>query len=161
MDKTLIACETFDLTTRQLCQDGLIQELELRGAHPVVVPAATQLFGRELESQLATSAAAVGANAVFILTLAPATTALGSGLSVGVGGFSFGRNSGAGIGLSFPVGGGWGSTGFSANGRVTDVRNGRVVWSSSFVSSSSSDLGAQFRSLTRAVLDSAQNAGLL
>ncbi|MDM0073468.1 hypothetical protein QTH90_03690 [Variovorax sp. J2P1-59] len=160
--KVLVACDTFDLSTRAQCQDDLARALEGRGVNAVAAPmGATSPSGRELEGQLAGSATAAGAKTVFVLTLTPATTSMGSGLSVGVGGFSFGRNSGAGIGLSAPVGGGWGNTGFSANGRVMDVSNGRMVWTTTFVASPSPDLGAQFRELTRNVLDAAQGAGLL
>lgn len=85
-------------------------------------------------------------------------------MSIGIGGFSGGRNSGAGIGLSAPIGGGWGgggAMGFSATGRVIDVRTGRMAWSSSYVASPSSDIGGQVRELLRSLLDSAQAAGVL
>jgi hypothetical protein len=36
-----------------------------------------------------------------------------------------------------------------------------MVWTSTFAASPSSDFGAQFRDLTRTVLDAAQGAGLL
>lgn len=159
--KVLVACDSFDLSARAQCQDNLQRALEAKGAHTVAAPIdTTALNPREWEGQLAASANAAGAKSVFILSLAPATTSMGSGMSVGVGGFSFGRGGGAGIGLSAPIGG-WGATGFSATGRVTDVRNGRMVWTSTFAASPSSDFGAQFQELTRTVLDAAQGAGLL
>ncbi|MDM0035689.1 hypothetical protein QTI33_26385 [Variovorax sp. J22P271] len=159
--KVLVACETFDLAARAQCQDNLQQALQARGAQTVAAPMDTTAMNpRDWEGQLAASANAAGARTVFVLSLTPATTSMGSGMSVGVGGFSFGRGSGAGIGLSAPIGG-WGSTGFSATGRVSDVRNGRMVWTSTFAASPSSDFGGQFRDLTRTVLDAAQAAGLL
>ena len=157
----LIACDTFDLHMRQPCQDDLARALAARGVNPVMAPVSTTLNARDSEAQLATSASDAGANAVFVLSLSPAATSMGSGMSVGIGGSSWGRSSGFGIGLSAPIGGGWGSTGFSATGRITDVRNGRMVWSSTFVASPSSDIGGQVRELTRNLLDSAQAAGLL
>ncbi|MDM0070654.1 hypothetical protein [Variovorax sp. J31P207] len=157
----LVACDTFDLSTRAQCQDNLQQALRARGVSTVAAPMETTAVNpREWEAQLATSANASGARTIFILSLTPATTSMGSGMSIGVGGFSFGRSGGAGIGLSAPIGG-WGTTGFSATGRVTDVRQGRMVWTSTFAASPSSDFGAQFRDLTRNVLDAAQGAGLL
>lgn len=164
----LIACDTFDLLMRQPCESDLMQALAQRGASPIVAPGAVAFGARETEAQMASSATALGANAVFILTLAPASTSGGwnaSGMSIGLGGFSGGRNSGVGLGLSAPIGGGgWGgggAVGFSATGRVIDVRTGRLVWSSNFVASPSSDLGGQVRELMRSVLDSAQSAGVL
>lgn len=159
--KVLITCDTFDLLMRQPCEDDLSRALAARGAFPIAAPGATTTAARESELQLATRAAESGANHVFVLSLMPAATSPGSGISVGIGGFSWGGSGGAGIGLSAPLGGGWGSTGFSATGRVTDVRNGRMVWSATFVASPSSDVGGQVRELTRNVLDSAQAAGLL
>lgn len=159
--KVLVACDTFDLSARAQCQDNLQRALEARGANVVAAPMdTTALNPRDWEGQLAASANAAGARTVFVLSLTPATTSMGSGMTIGVGGFSFGGGGGAGIGLSAPIGG-WGSTGFSATGRVTDVRNGRMVWTSTFAASPSSDFGAQFRDLTRTVLDAAQGAGLL
>ena len=159
--KVLVACDTFDLSSRAQCQDDLQRSFQARGVNAVAAPMETTAMNpREWEAQLATSANAAGARAVFILSLNPATTSMGSGVTVGVGGFSFGGSGGAGIGLSAPIGG-WGTTGFSATGRATDVRSGRMVWTSTFAASPSSDFGAQFRDLTRTMLDAAQAAGLL
>lgn len=159
--KVLVACDSFDLSARAQCQDNLQRALAARGANAVAAPLdATAPSTRDWEGQLAASANAAGARSVFVLSLTPATTSMGSGMTIGVGGFSFGHGGGAGIGLSAPIGG-WGSTGFSATGRVTDVRTGRMVWTSTFAASPSSDFGAQFQDLTRTVLDAAQVAGLL
>lgn len=161
--QVLIACDTFDLLWRQPCQDDLSRALAGRGANPVVAPGAMTPGALESEAQLAASATAIGAHTVFVLSLAPAATSapIASGMSVGIGGFSWGRSGGAGIGLSAPIGGGWGTTGFSATARVINVSTGRLVWSTSFAASPSSDIGGQVRELTRNVLDSAQAAGLL
>lgn len=158
--KVLIACDTFDLLMRAPCQDDLFRAMATRGASPVVAPSAPPLSGAS-EAQWAADAHALGATAIFVLSLMPQATSMGSGVSVGIGGFSWGRSGGAGIGLSAPIGGGWGSTGFSATGRVIDVRSGRMVWSTTFVASPTSDLGGQIRELQRNVLDAAQAAGLL
>ncbi|RZL94029.1 MAG: hypothetical protein EOP82_06065 [Variovorax sp.] len=161
-EKVLIACDAYDAAIRQICQDRLFRELSDRGAMPILVPVGTPLLNdRELDGQLIASAIGAGARAVFVMTLTPATVDGGSALSVGIGGFSFGRSSGAGIGLSAPIAIGGGSTGFAANGRVTDARNGRMVWTTTFVAPPSADLGAQFGSLSRAMLEAAQGAGLL
>jgi hypothetical protein len=163
-DKVLATCEAWDLSLRQNCQAWLFQQLQARGANPITPPsAASAASGAELDRLLAADAASVGARTVLVVALTPAVTGSGfSGASIGIGGFSWGSSGGAGIGLSAPIGGtGWGSTGFAAQARLTDVRNDRLVWSTSFVASPSSDLGTQVRSLTASVLNAAQGAGLL
>ena len=160
-EKTLIACNAYDVAVLRICQDQLYREVLAKGATPVTVPAGTVLLNdRDLDGQLVASAQALGAKAVFTMTLTPATTSAGSGVSLGIGGFSFGRGGGGGVGLSVPVGGGRWATGFAANGRVTDVRNNRLVWTTTLVAAPSDDLDAQLSVLARSMLDSAQNAGL-
>jgi hypothetical protein len=79
---------------------------------------------------------------------------------LGIGAFSFGGGGGGGVGLGIPIGGGRPDTGFAANGRVTDVRGQRLVWTATVVAAPSADLGSQVDSLSRSLLDSAQGAGL-
>lgn len=158
--RVLVACDSFDTLMRAPCQDDLSRALAARGTSPVVASSATPLGGGAGDAQWVAEATAAGVPAIFVLTLMPQATGGGSGMSVGIGGFSWGRSGGAGIGLSAPIGGGWGSTGFSATGRVIDVRSGRMVWSASFVASPAADVGGQVRDLQRNVLDAAQAAGL-
>ncbi len=159
--KVLVACDAYDAAVRQICQDALFREVLAKGAQPVVLPAgATFMTDRELDGQLVGSAAGLGARAVIVLALTPATASAGSGVSLGIGGFSFGRGGGGGIGLGVPIGGSQVSTGFSANGRVTDARTGRLVWTTSFVAAPSQDLRAQSGALAKSVIDAAQAAGL-
>ena len=160
-EKVLVACDAYDQTLRQICQDRLYRDVLAKGASPVVAPAGTMLLNdRELDGQLVPAAAAVGAKAIFIMSMTPATTNAGSGASLGIGGFSFGGSGGAGVGLGIPIGGGRAGTGFAANGRVTDVRSQRLVWTATVVAAPSADLESQFDSLSRFMLDSAQGAGL-
>jgi len=62
--------------------------------------------------------------------------------------------------VSVPVGGGQLSTGYSANGRVTDVATGRLMWSARANAPPSGDVNAQVAELSKAVLDAAVKAGL-
>lgn len=160
----LVACDAYDIAVIRLCQDRLSREVQARGALPLTAPAGTALAtGGELDSQLATIALALGASAVVAVTMTPATSSGGAGsaASLDIGGFSFGGGGGAGVGLSIPVGGDLpGATGFAASGRITETRNRRLVWAATFVAAPSSDLDAQFTALSRAMLDSAQSAGL-
>lgn len=159
--KVLVVCDAYDVAVRRICQDQLLREVAAKGASPLTLPAGTVLLNdRELDGQLVESASALGATAIFTMTLTPATTNAGSGVTLGIGGFSFGRGGGGGVGLSAPIGGGGDSTGFAASGRVTDVRDHRMVWAATLVALPSADLNAQFRDLSRAMLDNAQSAGL-
>lgn len=157
----LVACEARDVAIRNICQDQLAAEVQVRGGKPIFVAPDTQLFAdRALDQQLLPGARKSDAKAVLVMTLTPVATDAGSGLSLGVGGFGFGRGSAIGGGISAPVGGTRIETGFSANGRVTDVATGRLVWTASAVAPPSSDLEAQFGALSVTVLDSAAKAGL-
>ena len=162
----IATCDAFEFSIRQMCQDALLRELRDRGANPVPPPPEASSFsGPALDAQLAQSAAAVRARTVFLLRLTPMPTSMGgpaSGMSVGIGGFSFGGGggSGVGLGLSAPIGGGWGGVGLSANATVSEVPGPRVLWGSTFATSSSTDMSGQLRELARAVADAAQSAGL-
>jgi len=160
-EKILIACDAYDPALRQICQDRLYRDVLEKGASPVVAPAGTLLLNdRELDGQLVPAATAIGAKAIFIVPLAPATSSTASGASLDIGAFSFGGGGGGGVGLGIPIGDGRPDTGFAANGRVTDVRSQRLVWTATVVAAPSADLESQVDSLSRSLLDSAQGAGL-
>ena len=161
-EKVLIACDAYDAAVRQICQDALFREMLAKGARPVVLPpGAAFLNDRELDGQLVAGAAAQGAKAVFVMALTPVVTGPTSGFSLGLGAFSWGgRGGGGGIGLSTPIGGNRTETALSANGRLTDVGTGRLLWTASFATSSSLNLEAQSASLSRSMLDAAQSSGL-
>jgi hypothetical protein len=160
-EKILVACDAYDVALRQVCQDALFREVLAKGAQPVTLPAGSSFStDRGLDGQLAASAASLGARAVFVMAMTPVTSSAGSGVSLGIGGFSFGRGGGGGVGLGVPIGGNQISTGFSANGRVTDARNGRLVWTSSFQAPPSQDLQGQSAALAKSVVEAARDAGL-
>ena len=159
--KVLVACDAFDVAVRQVCQDQLASEVVARGATPVLVASDTPLLtDRAIDGQLLSSARTVAAKAVLVVTLTPAVTDVNSGPSFSIGGFGFGRSSAVGVGVSAPIGGARVTTGFSANGRVTDVATGRLVWTASAAAAPSADLNAQFAALSKIVLDAAEKAGL-
>ena len=159
--RVLVACDAFDVAVRQVCQDQLASEVVARGATPVFIAANTQLLtDRALDSQLLPSARTANAKALLVVTLTPASADVNPGPSFSIGGFGFGRSSAVGVGVSAPLGGGRVTTGFAANGRVTDVSTGRLVWTASAAAPPSADLSAQFGALSKVVLDSAEKAGL-
>ena len=101
-----------------------------------------------------------GAKAVLSVTLGLSSQSVSQGFSVGIGGFGFGRHSAGGIGVSAPIGGGQISQGYSANGRVTDVASGRLMWTARASTPPSTDVNAQLADLSKSVLDAAASAGL-
>ncbi len=159
--RVLVACDAYEVVIRQVCQDQLASEVTARGATPVFVPPATALLtDRSIDAQLLPAARSAGASAMLVMTVAVAVNDVSPGFSIGIGGFGFGRNSGVGVGIDAPIGGGRVTSGYSANGRVTDVSNGRLVWTAKATSPASSDVGAQMAELSKAVLVAADKAGL-
>lgn len=157
----LVSCETPDLTLRRICEDQLAADLAAHGARPVQATSVAAPPAPAVGDQsLLPAARESGAKAVFSLTLQLASQRISPGVTVGIGGFGFGRNVAGGVGLSAPVGGGELSNGYAANGRVTDVGSGRLMWSARASAPPSSDTGAQVAGLSRQVLDAATGAGL-
>ena len=159
--RVLVACDAYEVVIRQICQDQLAGEVTARGATPVTVPPATALFtDRSIDAQLLSAARDARASAMLVMTVAVAVNDVSPGFSIGIGGFGFGRNSGVGVGVDAPIGGGRVTSGYSANVRVTDVANARLVWTAKATSPASSDVGAQMGELSKTVLGAADKAGL-
>ena len=157
----LLSCETGEQVVKRICEDQMGVDLRARGLRvlvaapgalaPGVPPGATDV-------QYLPLARENGAKAVFSVGVGPASQTVSQGVSVGFGLGSFGR--GLGGGLSAPIGGGQVSQGYAANGRVTDVASGRLMWTARASSPPSSDVNRQFSELSQSVLDAAGSAGL-
>jgi len=159
--RVLVACDAFELVIRQVCQDQLAAAVVARGATPVFPPASVAIAtDRSVDAQLLPAARDVGAKAMMVMTVAVAVSDVSPGFSIGFGGFGFGRHSGVGVGVGAPIGGGRVTSGYSANGRVTDVSSGRLVWTAKATAPPSSDVNAQMGELSQAVLGAADQAGL-
>ncbi|HTJ04933.1 MAG TPA: hypothetical protein VL624_06280 [Caldimonas sp.] len=159
--RVLVACDAAELVVRQICQDRLAGEVAARGATPVFVPPETPIVtDRSIDSQLLAPARESGAKALLVMTVAVAVHDVSAPVQIGIGGFGFGSSSSVGVGVSAPVGGGRVTAGYSGNGRVTDVSNGRLVWTAKATSPPSADLDAQMADLSRLVLGAADKAGL-
>jgi hypothetical protein len=157
----LVACDAYDLVVRQICQDQVAGEVVARGATPVFAAPETPLAtDRAVDGQLLPAARSAGAKALLVVTIAPAVTDVSPGFSIGIGGFGFGRGGGIGAGVTAPIGGGRVTTGYSANGRITDVGTGRLVWAARAATPPSPDVNAQLAELSKAVFDSADKSGL-
>lgn len=160
--RVLVACDAAEVVIRQVCQDQLASEVAARGGAPVFVPPETPIAtDRSIDAQLLPTARSAGASAMLVMTVAVAVNDVSPGFSVGIGGFGFGRRSGVGLGVEAPIGGGRVTSGYSANGRVTDVGSGRLVWTAKATSPPSRDVPAQMAELSKAVLNAAQKDGLL
>lgn len=159
--RVLVACDAFEVVIRQICQDQLASEVVARGATPVfVAPGFAVATDRSVDAQLLPAAREAGAKAMMVMTVAVAMSDVSPGFSIGVGGFGLGRRSGVGVGVEAPLGGGRVTSGYSANGRVTDVSSGRLVWTAKATAPPSSDLNAQMGELSKAVLGAADKSGL-
>ena len=159
--RVLVACDAAELVVRQICQDQLAGEVVARGATPVFAPPGLPLAtDRSLDVQLLPAAREAGAKAILVMTVAVAVNDISPGLSIGIGGFGFGRHGGVGAGVEAPLGGGRPTASYSANGRVTDVQSGRLVWTAKATAPPSADVDAQMRQLAQTVLGAAEQAGL-
>ena len=159
--RVLVACDAAELVIRQICQDQLASEVVARGATPVfLAPDFAVATDRSIDPQLLTAARSAGAKALLVMTVAVAVNDVSPGFTLGIGGFGFGSHSAGGVGVSAPLGGGRVTSGYSANGRVTDVSSGRLVWTAKATAPPSSDINAQMGELSKAVLGAADKAGL-
>jgi hypothetical protein len=159
--RVLVACDAYEVVVRQICQDQLAAEVVARGATPVFLaagyPVATD---RSVDAQLLPAAREAGAKAMMVMTVAVAVQDVSQPFQIGIGGFGFGSSGSAGVGVSAPVGGGRVTSGYSANGRLTDVPTGRLVWTAKATAPPSSDINAQMSDLSKLVLGAADKAGL-
>ena len=159
--RVLVACDAFELVVRQICQDQLSAEVLSRGATPVfLAPGFPVATDRSVDAQLLPAAREAGAKAMMVMTVAVAVQDVSQPFQIGIGGFGFGSSGSAGVGVSAPVGGGRVTSGYSANGRVTDVPTGRLVWTAKATTPPSSDVNAQMSELSKLMVGAADKAGL-
>lgn len=159
----LVSCETGEEVVKRICEDQVGADLRARGVRVIVAaPGAMTAVppAGPTDAQYLPLARDNGARAVFAVSVGLASQSVSQGVSIGIGGFGFGRYSGGGIGVSAPIGGGQVSQGYAANGRVTDVASGRLMWTARASSPPSADVNAQFAELSKSVLDAAGTAGL-
>ena len=159
--RVLVACDAYEVVVRQICQDKLAGEVVARGATPVfLAPGYPVATDRAIDGQLLPAAREAGAKAMMVMTVAVAVQDVSQPIQIGIGGFGFGSSGSAGVGVSAPVGGGRVTSGYSANGRLTDVPTGRLVWTAKATAPPSSDINAQMSDLSKLVLGAADKAGL-
>jgi len=148
--RVLVVCDAAEVVLQRICEDELARGLKARGAVPVIGAAQVD----------AAAARAAGAKAVFNVGVNAASQAVSPGFQIGFGLGSFGSNVGGGVGVSAPVGGGKVTSGYAANGRLTDAASSRLMWTARAAATPSSDVNAQLADLAKALLDAADKAGL-
>ena len=159
--RVLVACDAYELVVRQICQDRLAAEVVARGATPVfLAPGFPVATDRSVDAQLLPAAREAGAKAMIVMTVAVAVQDVSQPFQIGIGGFGFGSSGSAGVGVSALVGGARVTSGYSANGRVTEVSSGRLVWTAKATAPPSSDINVQMSELSKTVLAAADKAGL-
>ena len=160
--RVMVVCEAQDVAVQRLCQDRMAAGLAARGAATVALPEGlgVPIAQSVIDPQVLQAARDSGASAVFGVTIGVSAQAVSPGMSISIGGFGFGGNSGGGIGVSAPIGGGQVNSGYSANGRVTDVASGRLLWTARASTPPSSNISTQLSELSAAVLAAADKAGM-
>jgi hypothetical protein len=158
----LVACETGEIVIKRICEDRVVADLGARGVRAVLATSSDTAVAPTGASdmQLVPAARSNGARALYSDGVGLASQSVSPGFTIGIGGFGFGRHSAGGIGVSAPFGGGQVSQGYAANGRVTDVASGRLMWTARASAPPSSDINNQLAELSRSVLDAAAGAGL-
>lgn len=160
--RVMVACEAHDSVLKQICQDQLAAEVVARGATALpLADTGSPGPGRAPLGEAAIAAArGAGAKAVIVHAVTIADVRAGSGVTLGIGGFSIGGGGGVGVGVSVPVGGARADNGYAIDSRVTEVASGRVVWSAKASGKPSSDPQAQLAALTRTVFEAADKVPL-
>jgi hypothetical protein len=169
--KIYVVCQASDLTVRLVCADKMSAQIKAFGATPLVPPPTTETVDTvgspppPPNERLIADARAAGATVLFTAIIAPELTLVSAGpaFSIGLGGYSGGWGSGGGVGLGVgvPIGGvGSASTGYSANGALSDVDSARLMWSARATATPASDVNQQLADLAKTLLVSARSAGL-
>jgi hypothetical protein len=161
--RVLVVCDAGDPAMQRICQDEVSAQVNALGATPVQAPDAGMNGRQAAPGQLMSAARVAGARAVFSTSVSPDTSVVSPGpaVSFGLGGFSWGSGVGGGVGVTVPTtGGAHVQTGYAANGVLTDVDSGRMMWSARATTPAQSNLNAQMAELAKAVVGAAQQAGL-
>jgi hypothetical protein len=159
----LVVCRGPDMTLERICEDRLAAQAQAAGVK--VARAALPAAGADRAEAVRQAARAAGADVVLATTLEPAAAeyigSSGGSVGVGVGGSSgsWGSRSGAGIGISLPIGGASGP-GLGASSSVTDAASGKLLWSGRARSPRSASEADQVGDLARVTVEALKAAGL-
>jgi hypothetical protein len=162
--KVLIVCDASDVPIVRVCEDQMRAQVATAGATPVLAP---QTSGGVTDANTLAAARDAGASAVLVAAVAPDTTIVNPGPSVGIGVGSFGGFGGSrsvgigtGVGVSVPVGQPRTSTGYAANMVFKESQTGKVMWTGKVSAPASQDINMQMNTIAKAGVQAARNAGL-
>jgi hypothetical protein len=166
--KVLVVCDAADLPIKRVCEDEMRAQVQTAGAIAVSAPEVTGTGNADALNEKALAAARnAGAKAILLATVAPDTTVVNPGPSVGIGvggfgGFGGWRSGGigTGVGVSVPVGAPRTKTGYAANMILKDTESGRVMWTSKVSAPVSQDINMQMNTVAKAGVEAAQKAGM-
>ena len=161
--RLLVACDAPEPALQRICQDAFSAQLLALGASPVQAPDPEANGRQPRVEQMLSAARVAGATAVFSSTVYPDFTVVGGGPTISFGLGSFGGYRGGvsgGVGVTVPSTTGQASTAYAANGTLTEVASGRMMWSAKATTPAQSNLNVQLDELTRALVGAAQKAGL-
>ena len=160
--KVLVVCQAAEQTIVRICQDQLAAQLRTLGVTPLMSDGLTVSADKSGEKAVA-AARSLGAKAVFFSTLRLSTTTTSSGPSFGFGIGSGGYNSGGGVGMSFPIGGGntESTTTYASDTTLTDVSSGKLMWSGKASTFATQEVTEQLAGLAKVSVESARKAGMI
>ena len=159
--RVLVACDAYEVVVRQICQDHLAREVVARGATPVfLAPGFPVATDRSVDAQAAACRARGGREGDDGDDRRCRRPGRQSAVSdrhrrLRLRQQRQCRRRRLGAGRRRPR-----DSGYSANGRVTEVPSGRLVWTAKATAPPSSDINAQMSDLSRLVLGAADESGL-
>jgi hypothetical protein len=166
--KVLVVCDAADLPIKRVCEEQMSAQVQTAGAIPVTAPEITSGGNADAHNEkIAAAARNASAKAILLATVAPDTTVVNPGPSVGIGvggfgGFGGWRSGGigTGVGVSVPVGAARTTTGYAANMVLKDTDSGRVIWTSKVSAPASQDINMQMNTIAKAGVEAAQKAAV-
>lgn len=157
----LVVCEAEEQVVRQICQERVAAEVNAAGGRAVTArPAADEGPASSAPGRYLPLARELGATVVFHTVVVPAESYERSGFSVGFGmGGRLGGGGFGGVGVSAPFGGSRITQQYAANGSLSEVADGRLMWTAKASARAGDELRVQVDALGTALVASARKAG--
>lgn len=157
-----VICEAPEVVLGRLCADELRAAFERRGL--TVVAEAAQSNAPVGDTEHVAQAVRSGAGAVWIATLKPEPLPYdrrSGGLTIGLGGFEFGRGGGVGVGVTAPIGGSRAEPPrYAADVRLIDAASAKLMWTARASAPSADETPQQIRTIAQRLVDGAGDAKL-
>lgn len=162
--RLLVACDAMEAVVARLCAEEARRALEARGVAVIAAePDTSAGSSTTRDTALAAEARRVGATGVWVATLRPDAldNARTGGISIGLGGFSFGGHGGIGVGVSAPLElGGRSPPRYAGDVRLVDPAGATLRWTARAGSRSSGDATAQIQSIVERLVEGGVQAGV-